>query len=186
MSSKVSGATGLAGRYTTALFELAEDKDLLDTVAEDLGRLGEMINDSDDLYRLIRSPMLTRDQQGAAMARLLEKAGMSDLTRRFVGVVAHNRRLYALPSMIYTFGQMLASSRGETTAEVISARKLTDKQVTDISASLKKTVGGKVVVETSVDAGLLGGLIVKVGSRMVDSSLSTKLQNLRLAMMGVK
>ncbi len=186
MSSGTLGSTGLAGRYVTALFALAEESKQLDRVAGDLKDLGAMIRASDDLFRVIRSPIMTRDEQGKALERLMNKAKMCDLSRRFVGVVVHNRRLFSLPSMIHAFLRSMAESRGETTAEVTSAKALSEKQLKDIAASLKKAVGGKVVVETSVNADLLGGLIVKVGSRMVDSSLSTKLQQLRLAMIGVK
>lgn len=186
MSSEISGATGLAGRYVTALFELAQERKQLDQTAQDLKNLGRMIRESDDLYRVIRSPMLTRAEQGKAMEGLLKKTGMGDLTQRFVGVIIQNRRLFALPSMIHAFLGMLAKYHGETTAEVTSAVKLSARQLKDIAASLQKAVGGKVVVEAGVDPRLLGGLIVKVGSRMVDSSLNTKLQQLRLAMIGVK
>ena len=182
MSSKTIGATGLAGRYAKALFELAEAGDQLDRVAGDLKSLNAMIGESDDLYRLIRSPVLSRKEQGRAMARLAEKAEMCDLTRRFVGVAAENRRLLALPGIIFAYLHLLAAHRGEATAEVVSAKELTDKQMDAVGVSLKKAVGSEVAIDARVDPGLLGGLIVKVGSRMVDSSLRTKLQQLRLAM----
>ena len=179
------GATGLAGRYATALFDLAETEKQLDRVADDLGALAAMIESSADLKRLIRSPVISRDDQGRAMAEVLDKAGMSELVRNFVGVVAGNRRLFALPSMIAGYRSLLAARRGEATAEVVSARALTKKQLEAIAARLKKAIGTTVAVSTKVDAGLLGGLVVKVGSRMVDSSLRTKLQRLRFAMKGV-
>lgn len=185
MTSETTGATGLAGRYATALFDLADAQGLLDAVSADLQRLAEMIRDNDDLYRTIRSPVMVRAEQARAMAKVMETAGMNDLTTRFVGVVANNRRLFALPGMIYAFQRMLAAHRGQATAQVTSAKKLTEQQLEAITASLQKAVGTKVAVEPSVDAGLLGGLVVKVGSRMVDSSLRTKLQQLRLAMKGV-
>jgi len=119
------------------------------------------------------------------MAALMEKAAMGELTRRFVGVVAENRRLFVLPDMIAAYGALLAAHRGEARVEVISARTLTEKQLTAIGAALKKAVGGRVAVDEKVDPGLLGGLIVRVGSRMVDSSLATKLQRLGLAMKGI-
>lgn len=186
MSSKTIGATGLAGRYAKALFELAQAEDQLDRVAGDLKDLNAMIGESGDLLRLIGSPVLSRKEQGKAMARLVEKAEMCDLTRRYVGVVAENRRLFALPAMILAYLHMLAAHRGEATAEVVSAMKLTDKQMDAVGASLKKAVGSEVAIDAHVDPGLLGGLIVKVGSRMVDSSLRTKLQQLRLAMIGAR
>lgn len=185
VTSETTGATGLAGRYATALFDLADAQGLLDEVSDDLHRLAAMIRDNDDLYRTIRSPVMARSDQARAMTKIMEGAGMNDLTTRFVGVVAGNRRLFALPSMIYAFQHMLAAHRGQATAQVTSAKKLTEKQMEAISTSLQKAVGSKVAVEASVDAGLLGGLVVKVGSRMVDSSLRTKLQQLRLAMKGV-
>ncbi len=182
MSAEMIGATGLAGRYATALFGLAESKKLLDRVAKDLGQLGKMIRESDDLTRLIRSPVISREDQGRAIAAVLKKAKMSELTRRFVGVVAGNRRLFALPPMISAYQAMLASRRGEATAEVVSAKPLTKTQQNKIGRALKKAIGSKVAIDARVDAGLLGGLVVKVGSRMVDSSLRTKLQQLGFAM----
>ena len=185
MSAENLGATGLAGRYATALFDLAETEKQLDRVAGDLGQLAAMIASSPDLKRLIRSPVISRDDQGRAMAEVLNKAGMAELTRNFVGVVARNRRLFALPAMIAAYRSLLAARRGEATAEVVSARALSKKQVDAIGNQLKKVIGSDVAVSTNVDAGLLGGLIVKVGSRMVDSSLRTKLQRLRFAMKGI-
>ena len=175
----------MAGRYATALFELADGDKLLDQVAGDLERLAAMMDASDDLRRLIRSPVIARDDQGRAMEALMDKAEMGGLTRRFVGLVARNRRLFALPDMIAAYRALIADRRGETTAEVVSAKALSDKQLSAIGESLRAAVGTRVAVAARVDPGLLGGLVVKVGSRMVDSSLSTKLQQLRLAMKGV-
>jgi F-type H+-transporting ATPase subunit delta len=185
VSSKTTGFAGLAGRYAGALYDLAEGDNLLDQVSGDLGDLSAMIQDSDDLTRLIRSPVIDRAEQSGAMAAVLERAGMSDLTQRFVGVVAANRRLFQLTGIIAAFHALLAERRGEATAEVTSARELTKVQVKAIGEAVKKALGTRVSVQARVDAGLLGGLIVKVGSRMVDSSLSTKLQRLRLAMKGI-
>lgn len=186
MASKTLGSTGLAGRYATALFELADEENRLDQVAGDLKKMGEMIKISDDLLQLIRSPVLTRNEQMKAIDGLMIKTGMCDLLRRFIGVAVHNRRLFALPIMIDIFMRLLSKRRGETTAEVTSAIKLSPKQLESLAASLKKAIGGKVVIETKVDPDLLGGLIVKVGSRMVDSSLNAKLRQLRFAMIGGK
>jgi F-type H+-transporting ATPase subunit delta len=185
LTSEYTGATGLAGRYATALFELAEADGQLDQVSNDLNSLAAMIRDSDDLHRTIRSPVLSRHEQARAMTAIMAKAGMSDLTTRFVGLVASKRRLFALPGMIGAFQHILATHRGESTAQVTSTKDLTDGQLTAIKASLKAAVGTDVTVDARIDPGLLGGLIVKVGSRMVDSSLRTKLQQLRLAMKGV-
>ena len=185
MSSNVIGATGLSGRYATALFELADEETALDDVARDLASVGAMIEDSDDLRRLIRSPVISRDNQLNAIDAVLEAAGVSQLTRNFIGVVTRNRRLFALPGMIKNYQSLLAAARGEATAEVTSAQPLSDAQMSAIENSIKQAMGTKVAVDAKVDKSLLGGLVVKVGSRMVDTSLKTKLSQLRLAMKGV-
>ena len=185
VSSKSTGSASVADRYAFALFELAEADKAVDQVAEELSGLDEMIHESNDLRRLIRSPIISRNDQRAAMDALLDKAGVSDLTRRFVGLVARNRRLFALPQMIVAFNDILAGRRGETTAEVVSAKALSKSQLTALSEALAKAMGSKVALATRVDSDLLGGLIVKVGSRMVDSSLRTKLHRLRLSMKGI-
>ncbi len=185
MSAELIGATGLAGRYATALFELAEDDKLLDRVADDLGQLGHMIETSADLTRLIRSPVISREDQGRAIAAVLEKAKMCELVCNFVGAVAGNRRLFALPLMIAAYQALLAQRRGEATAEVVSAKALTKKQLDRIGDALKKAIGTKVAINAKVDDGLLGGLVIKVGSRMIDSSLRTKLQHLAFSMKGI-
>ncbi len=179
------GATGLAGRYATALFDLAETDRLLDQVAKDLEQLGRMIDESADLNRLIRSPAISRQDQGRAMAAVLEKAKMSELTRKFVATVAENRRLFALKAMIGAYQALLAERRGEASAEVISAAPLAKKQLDSIGATLKKAIGSDVAIDATVDESLLGGLVVKIKSRMVDSSLRTKLQQLRFSMKGI-
>jgi len=178
-------ATGLAGRYATALFDLAESENALDQVADDLRELARMIADSADLTRMVRSPVLSRSEQGVAIAAILEAAGSSEITKKFAGVVAANRRLFALTDIIESYLAILAGRRGEVTAEVTSASPLTERQQADLEATLQSSVGGSVSIKSTVDPGLLGGLVVKLGSRMVDSSLRTKLQQLRLAMRGV-
>lgn len=178
-------STGLAGRYAAALFELADADKALDAVADDLAAFGRMIETSDDLRRLVCSPVISRDEQEKAVLAIAAKSGMNKLTQNFVGVIAQNRRLFAIPDMISAYQAILASHRGEATVEVVSAKELSDVQMKALNDALKQAVGTKVTVDAKVDPGLLGGLIVKVGSRMVDSSLSTKLQQLRLAMKGV-
>lgn len=185
MPSDNSGTANIAGRYAKALFQLAEADNQLDAVAADLAQLRSMIEESDDLRRLIGSPVVTRQDQGRVMTAIIEKAGLSDLVRRFVGLVAQNRRLFVLQSMIDAFLAALAAQRGETTAQVVSAQALSEKQKQDLEAVLKETLGNLVTIDAQVDPALLGGMVVKVGSRMVDSSLKTKLQQLKLAMMGV-
>jgi len=176
---------GLAGRYASALLELAEDKQQLDGVADDLRGLKQLIDDSEDLRLLLRSPLYGREQQAKAMAAVLNKAGTGDLTRRFIMVVAGNQRLFALPQMITAYLVELARRRGEITAEVTAAKALSEAQRDKLTEALRKRVGGKVQVDVKVDPSLIGGLVVKVGSRMIDSSLRTKLQKLQFAMKGV-
>ena len=175
----------LGGRYASALLDLADDGKALDQVADDLKTLRSLIDESSDLRRLLGSPVFTRDEQRKAMTALMQKAEVSELTRRFVLVVAENHRLFALPAMIEGYLSELARRRGEITAEVTSARSLSDGQQNALLEALRKTVGDKVQLDLTVDPALIGGLIVKVGSRMVDSSLRSKLQRLQLAMKGV-
>ena len=185
MTSKSTGPSGIAARYAKALYELAEDENALDQVASDLGDLGTMLEASDDLSRLVRSPLLDRQVQAKAMEAVLAAAGASDLTRRFIGVVTHNRRLFALAAMIDAYLKILAARRGEVNAEVTSATKLDERQIEAVTDALKRVVGGKVSVDLKVDSGIIGGLIVRVGSRMYDSSLKTKLQKMQLVMKGI-
>jgi F-type H+-transporting ATPase subunit delta len=176
--------SGLAGRYAAALFELADEGKALDAVAEDLKTLQNALGESEDSTRLVRSPVLDRDEQWKAMAALLDKIGVNDLTKKFLGVVTANRRLFALSGIIRAYLDELATRRGEVTADVVSARPLTDSQVKELEDALRKAVGGKVAIAPRVDPTILGGLIVKVGSRMIDSSLRTQLQKLKFAMKG--
>jgi F-type H+-transporting ATPase subunit delta len=184
VAAETTGVAGLATRYATALFELARDAGRLDAVAKDLAELSAMIAASPELRRLVRSPVLRRAEQGKAIDAVLERAGAADLTRRFLGVLAANRRLFALESVIAAFRQILAKSRGELTAVVSTARPLTEPQKTALDAALRRAVGVKVDVETKVEPELLGGMVVRIGSRMFDSSLRSKLQRLQLAMKG--
>ncbi|MCC7276053.1 MAG: F0F1 ATP synthase subunit delta [Alphaproteobacteria bacterium] len=185
VAANASVSAGLAERYASALFELADERRALDTVARDLQQLRVMLAESADLARLVRSPVLSREQQAAAIEAIVVKAGFDDLTRKFLGLLARNRRLFAVGAMIQAFLAELARRRGEVTAHVTSAQKLSDGQLASITDALRRAVGSKVSVDPSVDPSLLGGLIVRVGSRMVDSSLRTKLQRLELAMKGV-
>ncbi|MBL8659406.1 MAG: F0F1 ATP synthase subunit delta [Rhodospirillales bacterium] len=184
MTTTTEGSSGLAQRYAAALFELAEQEKSLDQVAEELQRLAGMINESADLQRLIRSPVISREDQQRGVTAVLEAAGIGPLVQKFVGLVATHRRLFALPAMIAAYQQMMADRRGETVAEVVAAQTLSAEQLGAIAAILKKAVGTDVALSTRVDPQLLGGLIVKVGSRMIDFSLSTKLKRLSLAMKG--
>jgi len=177
--------SGLAGRYALALLELADEDKSLDAVADDLRAVRRMVGESEDLRRVLRSPMFTREQQAKALSAILDKAGSGETIRRFVQVLARNRRLFVLPQIIDAYLAELARRRGEVTAQVTSAVELTEAQRQALIDSLEATVGGKVQVDAKVDGGLIGGLIVRVGSRMIDNSLRSKLHRLQLAMKGV-
>lgn len=185
VSSNNTVTGGLAFRYAGALFELAEDAGSVDAVAADLELVDTLLTESADVLRLIRSPVLSRAEQGRAIAEVGAAIGLSDLTQRFIGVLAQNRRLFALPAMTEAFQSILARRRGETTAQVTSAKALSDVQRKALDAALQKATGAKVAIVEQVDPDLLGGMVVRVGSRMIDNSLRTKLQRLRLAMKGV-
>jgi F-type H+-transporting ATPase subunit delta len=184
LAAEGTGAAGLAERYAAALFELADERGLLDGVAGDLRELRAMLAGSADLVRLIRSPVLRRGEQGDAVAALAERAGLSPLTRDFLGIVARNRRLFAVPEMIEAYLKKLADRRGEVTAEVTVAQPLDAARQAALLEQLRRAVGARVAVDVRIDPRLLGGMIVKVGSRMVDASLASRLQRLRLAMRG--
>lgn len=176
---------GIAGRYAKALYELANEQGQRDQVAADLGRIKAMLADSADLARLIKSPAFSREEQGRALRAVLERAGMGDLTRRFVGLAARNRRVFALPAMIDAYAALVARAKGEVTATVVSAQPLTDAQLAQIRDLLAAKAKRQVSLSARVDPSLIGGLVVRMGSRMIDSSLKTKLQSLELAMKGV-
>lgn len=181
-----TATTGVAGRYASALFDLADGSKSLDQVAQDLGSLRKMVAESADLARLIASPVIPRALQGKALLAVLDAAGMSGLTRNFVGTVAANGRARDLPAMASAFLAELAARRGETTATVTSAVPLSPAQLQQLSDSLRAVLASnKVSIDARVEPDILGGLVVKVGSRLFDSSVRSKLQRLQLAMKGV-
>ncbi|MDR3516970.1 MAG: F0F1 ATP synthase subunit delta [Azospirillaceae bacterium] len=185
MASEAIRASGLASRYAAALFELADEQRALDQTAQDLTSLKQMLAESPDLIRLIRSPLLSRPDQGRGLDAVLQAAQVSDLVRRFAALVARNRRLFMLPAMIDAFLADLAFRRGEKVAYITAVRPLSDRQHDALVDALRQSLGGKVSLSVTVNPAILGGLVVKVGSRMVDSSLRTKLNKLQLAMKGV-
>ena len=181
-----TATTGVAGRYASALFELADGLKSLDQVAQDLDTFRKMVAESTDLARLIASPVIPRALQGKALLAVLDAAGISGLTRNFVGTVAANGRARDLPAMASAFLAELAARRGETTATVTSAVPLSPAQLQQLSDSLRSVLGSnKVSIDARVEPDILGGLVVKVGSRLFDSSVRSKLQRLQLAMKGV-
>lgn len=170
MPASSANASGVAGRYALALFELARDGDALDAVAADLGAFRRMLEASADLRRLIRSPVVSREDQGRALAALGERAGFARLTLQFLGLVAEHRRLFTLPDVIKAYDAMLAEHRGEVAAELISAVALSDEQHAAVKDQLSRAMGKEITLSARVDPGLLGGLVVRVGSRMLDAS----------------
>jgi F-type H+-transporting ATPase subunit delta len=185
LASEATGVSGVAERYAAALFDLADERRVLDEVASDLRDLRTMLAASADLARLVRSPLLARGEQGKAVAALAERAGFSPLVRDFIAVVARNRRLFALPAVIEAYLTKLAERRGEISAEVTVAQPLSEMQLARLGEQLRSSIGRTVSVVANVDPGLIGGMIVKVGSRMIDGSLRSKLQRLQLAMKGI-
>ncbi len=185
MAADGAGVGGLAARYASALYDLADEQGALDAVAGDLNALKSMLDQSADFTRFIKSPVMSRADQSKGIAAIGASAKLNALTQKFLGLVASNRRLFALPGMIRGFLEILAERRGQQTAEVVSAVPLSDAQITALSAALKFSGGRTVTVSTKIDPSILGGLIVRVGSRMVDSSLKSKLQRLKLVMKGV-
>jgi len=181
-----SATTGVAGRYASALFELADNAKALDQVAQDLDTFKKLLAESAELARLIASPVIGRELQGKALLAVLDAAGIAGLTRNFVGTVAANGRARELPAMASAFLAELASRRGETSAAVTSAVPLTAEQLQQLTDALRGVLGGaKVSIDAQVNPDILGGLVVKVGSRLFDSSIRSKLQRLQLAMTGV-
>jgi F-type H+-transporting ATPase subunit delta len=175
----------LATRYATALFELARDANRLEEVERDLGSLASALSESPELRRLVASPMLSRDDQKRAITGLAERIGLGNLVHNFLGVLASNRRLFAISEITEKFRAMVATARGEVLAEVVSARELTGEQLSALEEGVGRFTGRKVSVTRSVDPSLLGGLLVRVGSRMIDASLKSKLQQLELSMRGL-
>ncbi|MEO1493946.1 MAG: F0F1 ATP synthase subunit delta [Pseudomonadota bacterium] len=182
MSSSTSLTAGAAGRYATALFELAQDSGSLDQTEADLKAVSEALGESSDLADLIQNPIYTRAQQGAAMAAIADKMGISELVKNVIGLMASKRRLFAVPRMISDFETLMAEHRGEVTADVTAARKLSAAQTKALTKEIKDATGRDVKLNVEIDESIIGGLIVKVGSKMVDSSIRSKLTNLQNAM----
>lgn len=182
MVSENQNPTGVAGRYAIALFDLAKEERVLDSVANALDRFNQAIDVSDDLRRLVKSPVFSAKEQTRALEAVLDQIGIGGLTKNFLLLTAKNRRLFAVPDMVSAFHAMLARERGETSASVTAAAKLTDTQVTALKQALKAALGKEIRLEERVDPSLLGGLVVKVGSRMIDTSLRTRLNSLKVAM----
>jgi F-type H+-transporting ATPase subunit delta len=182
VAGEQSIVSGMAGRYATALFELALEQNALDAVTADLDRFAALMGESADLARLVRSPVFTAEEQAKAIAAVLAKAGIGGLAAKFLEVVASNRRLFAVAAIIKDFRKLVAHHKGEVTAEVTVAEKPSEQHLAAITDALKAVTRKDVQVEINVDPSIIGGLVVKLGSRMVDSSLRAKLNAIRHAM----
>jgi F-type H+-transporting ATPase subunit delta len=172
----------MAGRYATALFDLAKEANAIDAVQADLARFDALVAESADLLRLVRSPAFSTDDQLKALTAVLDRAGISGLAGNFLKLVTTNRRLFSVRDMIKAFGELVAQHKGEATAQVTVAEQLKDEHVQSLRSALKAVSGKNVSLDIKVDPAIIGGLIVKLGSRMVDSSLRTKLNAIKHAM----
>jgi F-type H+-transporting ATPase subunit delta len=178
-----STVSGVAGRYARALFELALDAKSVDAVKAEIEKFDAMLSESADLLRLVRSPVYGAEERSRALAAVLAKAGIGGLTANFLMFVASNRRLFSVREMIRDFRKLVARWKGEVTAEVTAAEKLSDSHLEAIKSALKSITGEKTVdLHVKIDPAIIGGLMVKLGSRMVDSSLRTKLNAIKHAM----
>jgi len=174
--------SAVAQRYAGSLYELAADSKAVARVEEELSRFEALVSGSDDLKRLIESPVFSAGDQLKAIAAVADKAGISGLTGNFLRVVARNRRLFAMPGIIQAFRRLAAEARGEVEAQVVSAHNLTAAQQAELKTALKAVAGKDVAISLTVDPTLLGGLVVRMGSRQIDTSLKTKLASLKLAL----
>ena len=182
MQGEGSIVSGMAGRYATALFELSREERAIDAVKADLDRFDALLAESPDLIRLVRSPVFAAEQQAKALTAVLDAAGISGLAAKFLNVLAANRRLFAVGTIIKDFRKLVAHHKGEVIADVTLAERPSDTQLTAIRDALHAVTSRDVQVEVKVEPAIIGGLIVKLGSRMVDSSLRTKLRSLKHAM----
>lgn len=184
MENSAGITASLQGRYASALFELAREQNSVATVEADLDSLGAALAQSTDLAALIRNPRVSRDAAGQALDGVAGVLGLSPITKNFLGVLAGNRRLAALPDIVRAFAAIAAAERGEVTAEVTSAHPLSADQLTALGARLQAREGRTVKLTASVDPDLLGGLVVRIGSTQIDSSIRTRLNSLAQAMKG--
>lgn len=182
MADENPNVSGVAGRYATALFELARDEKSVDSVKADLDKFEAMIAESADLARLVRSPVFAADVQTRALSAVLEKAGIGGIAAKFLKVLTANRRLFAVRDVIRAFRTLVAHFKGEVSADVTVAEPLNDKNLEALKGALKNVTGKDVDLNIKVDPAIIGGLVVKLGSRMVDSSLRTKLNSIKNAM----
>jgi F-type H+-transporting ATPase subunit delta len=174
--------SGVAARYASALFEVAQEAGSIDAVAGDLERFDALVQGSPDLARLIRNPIFTAEEQERAIGAILSRLNVGPLTGNFIRLVASKRRLFALPDMIRAYRRLVSDAKGIVQAQVVVAERPSDAVMNDITAALREVAKAEVAVDVKVDPSLIGGLIVKIGSRMVDASVRTKLNSIRLSL----
>jgi F-type H+-transporting ATPase subunit delta len=182
MAGEEATVSGVAGRYATALFELALEMGAIDRIRQELDAFESLATSNPDLMRLIRSPVFGAEEQTKALGAVLERAGIGGLAAQFLKVVASNRRLFAVRQIIKSFRALVARHKGEVTAQVTVAERLSDTRLAEIKDALATVTRKDVHVEMHVDPSIIGGLVVKLGSRMVDTSLRTKLNAIKHAM----
>lgn len=182
MSEPASISNGISGRYATALFDLAKEEKTLPRLEKDVATLSEAIAASDDLSKLISSPVYTRVEMQAAITAVAKKIGLGDKLTNTLALMAQNRRLFVVPQLMNGLRALIAEHKGEVTAEVVSAKALTKAQSDKLAKALKAQVGKDVNVDATVDESLIGGMIVKVGSKMIDTSVKSKLAALQNTM----
>ncbi|WP_407157551.1 F0F1 ATP synthase subunit delta [Bradyrhizobium sp. STM 3557] len=182
MAAEDPSVSGVSGRYATALFELARDEKSVDAVKADLDKFNAMLDESADLKRLVRSPVFGADVQQKALAAVLDKAGITGIAANVLKVLTANRRLFAVADVIRAFNTLVAKFRGEVMADVTVADALSDKNLDALKDALKSVAGKDVTLNVKVDPAIIGGVVVKLGSRMIDSSLRTKLNSIKHAM----
>ncbi|MBO9474471.1 F0F1 ATP synthase subunit delta [Shimia sp. R10_1] len=182
MSEPASISSGIAERYAAAVFEIAQENNALSELESSLEGLGAAVADSADLRDLINSPLVSREDQGAAITAVAQKIGVQEVLVNVLGLMAQKRRLFVLPQLIAHLQAMLADHKGEVTAEVTTAKALTKTQSEKLAKTLAARVGKDVKIDATVDESLVGGLVVKVGSKMIDTSIRSKLASLQNAM----
>ncbi|MFO1151453.1 MAG: F0F1 ATP synthase subunit delta [Alsobacter sp.] len=182
MAEENTTVSGVAGRYATALFELAKDTGAIDAVGRDLDTFDRLVQSQPDLHRFVRSPVFTAEEQVKALKPILDKAGIGGLAANFLLLVATKRRLFSVQDMVRGFRALVDEANGVVRAQVTVAEQPSEKVLGDIKQALKEVAGDKVAVDVKVDPAIIGGLVVKLGSKMVDASLRTKLNGIRTAM----
>ena len=182
MAAENPSVSGVSGRYATALFELARDEKSIDAVKADLDKFEALLVESADLNRLVRSPVFSAGVQQKALSAVLDKAGLTGTSAKFLKVLTANRRLFAVGEVSRAFRALVAKFKGEAIADITVAEQLNEKNLDALKTALKSVTGKDVALNVKVDPSIIGGLVVKLGSRMVDSSLRTKLNSIKHAM----